>query len=495
MNKLTKGWLFLAISLFVFGSFFSCNDPARNNGVGVENGGKETYEVRFAISREDQGNITATVDGASISNGAKVEKGKKITFTVKLNDPNAYEVYSWEEATTGSELTKATLIVEKNTSVLAIIKGKDEKAPTIKSLRIYGKNVDVDELDDANIEVENFVKTLTSYDIVATFSLHGVLQEFPLTADKANLDVGANIVTVTLAPLVGQYIGWKGKVKITRKGAEQAKTLDSDVTLEALEVALVGVKDGRANIEAFNAVNGFNASSSGYYEIEDAKTAYVALKMKKAKPASGDFSIELTNKTAYEAPVVFERNTTGDQSYFGEKKIALSQGYNVLEVKVSNSDKSKTGVYTLVVKYNGGPNPLTIPLAQRKTLPGVYCPAQRKPLEGESPDLIWLMAIAGFCHNCDDALKVAGNKDNLANKYRGRGLRVVIVDKDGTPPSCDEKWKAAGAGFPLYNNRDNSLERFYKGTSGYPKNIAIKNGVGDVMPPAAESNIKHYFGF
>jgi len=29
-------------------------------------------------------------------------------------------------------------------------------------------------------------------------------------------------------------------------------------------------------------------------------------------------------------------------------------------------------------------------------LDGIYCPAQRKPLEGEKPDFVYLIAIAGW---------------------------------------------------------------------------------------------------
>ncbi|MGP1414425.1 MAG: hypothetical protein ACTTJ6_00630 [Treponema sp.] len=173
-------------------------------------------------------------------------------------------------------------------------------------------------------------------------------------------------------------------------------TIQTEARLEAIEVAMIGEKNGRGKLEAFNTLMGFESDKYGPYELEEAKTAYIALKMKVAKPTTGDFSIEVTNKTTYIEPVIFVRSVEHGDVYFGPGYITLSKGRNILEVKVKNPDNSKEKIYTIFVQYGGGIDPLKLDFDDRKIIPGIYCPAQRKPLEGELPDLVWMIVMAGW---------------------------------------------------------------------------------------------------
>ena len=181
----------------------------------------------------------------------------------------------------------------------------------------------------------------------------------------------------------------------------------SEVGLESIEVAIVDEESGRAKLEEFKSLEGFKSEKSGTYQTEEAKTACITLKVKKAKPASGDdFEVEVSNKTTYIEPLKFMREPEGDDSYFVLKEkynekwynkvVALSKGRNILEIKVKNPDKSVEGTYTVSVQYAGGPDPVALEMDERHIIPGIYCPAQRKPLEGEKPDLVWMIVMAGW---------------------------------------------------------------------------------------------------
>lgn len=171
----------------------------------------------------------------------------------------------------------------------------------------------------------------------------------------------------------------------------------NEAKLEAIEVALVGEKKGKPKVEEFKLLEGFNSEKLGPYTMEEAKTAYIEIKMKVGEATSGDFSIEAVNKTTYVAPISFKRKDGDQNGYFKQNRIALSKGANTIEVKVKSPDGSKEVTYTIMVQYGGGPDPTTIAdVKDRNIIPGIYCPTQRKPLDGEKPEYVWLMCVAGW---------------------------------------------------------------------------------------------------
>lgn len=171
----------------------------------------------------------------------------------------------------------------------------------------------------------------------------------------------------------------------------------NEATLEAIEVALVGEKKGKPKVEEFKLLEGFDSGKYGPYTMEAAKTAYIEVKMKVGKASGGDFAIEAVNKTTYVAPVTFQRKAGDKNGYFKQNRITLSKGTNTIEVKVKSPDGSKEVMYTINVQYVGGPDPTTVAdVKDRNIIPGIYCPTQRKPLDGEKPEYVWLMCVAGW---------------------------------------------------------------------------------------------------
>lgn len=89
----------------------------------------------------------------------------------------------------------------------------------------------------------------------------------------------------------------------------------------------------------------------------------------------------------------------------------------------------------------------------------------------------------------------AGNGNHIADKYKSKGLRVVVVDKDGRSHALSEdKWRAAGANFPLYNRFNNSFSPIYGDVHGYPSRICVKEWQKEKIYNC-ESEIKRIFGF
>ncbi len=244
----------------------------------------------------------------------------------------------------------------------------------------------------------------------------------PVTSGITKIEKGKEVIfTLTIKdPNSYELDGWEGAVKnkdnpliasltvskntkVTAKlkkiKGEDTELIPPELRLEAIEVALIGEKNGGAILEDFKLLSDFKGDKAGPYETEEAaKTAYITLKMKIARPANGDFSIRVANKTTYIEPVAFSRSSEGDINYFENFNdlIILSKGRNILEVKIKSPDNSKECTYTVIVKYDGGPDPLALEFENRKIIPGIYCPAQRKPLNGESPDLVWMIVIAGW---------------------------------------------------------------------------------------------------
>ena len=460
---------------------------------------KEKFKITFLASPSDQGNVTATVDGYPIESGVTaVEKDKLVIFT--LTPKEGFTIESWEGANNDiNNPFMANLTVSKNATVTAKLKAKVDSDLTLASLRIHHKDVDISNLSELKVEVENFVKSLNSSDIVAMFTYgeEKIPKEIIVKVDKEALDEGETLISLNIPALIGSYKAWERQVKITRRPAPQPKAIPNIIKIESIEVSLLAWENGKYKYGDYVPVENFNSTNAGPYTAQEAKTTYVAVRLKAEKPAGGDYSIELANKTTYLEPMSFSRATGENEAYFLPVKVILSKGYNVLELKVKTPDGTKEGVYTILVKYSGGPNPLAKPLEKRKIIDGVYCPVQRKPLEGETSDFVYLISMAGWCTYCGGALYEAGNGGHIADKYRSKGLRVMAVDRDGRSQAGSEaKWRAAGANFPLYSNFSNSFEAIYKDVKGYPSRICVKEWQGTkIMVMDYEGELKRIFGF
>ncbi|MGP1520518.1 MAG: InlB B-repeat-containing protein [Treponema sp.] len=460
---------------------------------------KEKFKITFLAFPSDQGNVTATVDGYPIESGiTPVEKDKVVIFT--LTPKAGYTIEDWEGANKDvNNPLMASLKVSKNATVTAKLKTKVDSELTLTSLCVHHKEMDISNLSDLKMEVENFVKTINSSDIVAMFTYDDVKfpKEIIVEVDKNALDEGDTIVNLSVPALIGSYKAWGRQVKITRKPAPTLNAIPNEIKIESIEISLLAWENGKYKYGDYVPIENFNSNNAGPYTSQEAKTAYVAVRLKAEKPATVDYSIELANKTTYLKPISFLR-ATDDDSYFGAgMPTVLSQGYNVLEVKVKSPDNSKEGVYTIIVKYSGGPNPLAMPLEKRKMIDGIYCPVQRKPLEGEKPDFVYLISMAGYCVYCPEALYEAGDGNHIADRYKSKGLRVMAVDKDGRLHDASEaKWKATGASFPLYSRLQNSFQPIYENISGYPSRICVKEWQGTkITVMDYEGELKRIFGF
>lgn len=295
----------------------------------------------------------------------------------------------------------------------------------------------------------------------------------------------------------GILFSCKNQNKNDAPGKKQPGVTETE--LETIEVALVSEKKGKPVIAEFKSLEGFNSGKYGPYTMEEAKTAYIELKMKVGKPSTGDFTIEAVNKTTYIPPVSFSRKTGDQDGYFKQNRITLSKGSNTIEVKVTSPDGSKEGVYTIIVQYGGGPDPSAIEMEKRNIIPGIYCPTQRKPLDGENIEYVWLICIAGWCGACPESLNLAGSGGgDVANKYKNNGLRVVAVDRDGSQTAESvKKWKTAGANYPLYTRDYCSFASFYKGLDTYPTSYFIKDLtlLKEIKGNFDEEAVKSVFGF
>lgn len=383
----------IAISLSMVGILFSCkNQNATDVPVPTE------FAITFGASPKTGANIKATVDGVPIKNGEKVKKDKEVVFELLLKDDYTLDEWTGEGVIADKDKPMvARLKVSKSVRVTANLKETTDPKLVLKSLAIHHKDVVITNLDDVRVEVENFVRTLHSNDVVATFTYEKQKKpaEIKVKVDKNDLDEGDTVVRLNVPPVEGRYATWNQKVTISRKTAPAPNYVESDLRVEAIEVSLLNEKK---KYEDYIAVENFNPEESGHYVIsKDAKTAYVAVRVKLEKPDGDDYSIKASNATTYMKPTGFSRLTGENASYLERKNIALSKGCNVLEIKVENPSGTSKATYTVVVKYDGGPDPLDIATVKaRKILPGFYCPAPRKPFEGESPDFVWLIGIAGW---------------------------------------------------------------------------------------------------
>lgn len=380
----------IAISFLLFGLVFSCktqNDVPNKSG---------KFVITFKVTPEEGGSITAIADDVPIESGAKVKKNTEVVFTLTLK--GNYTIDKWlGDGLKTNENNSLVFRLKVSQDVMVEAKLKDTSDPSLelKSLRMYNKDVELTNSNDVKVEVENFVQTLDSDDVVAkfTYGTHTIPEEIEVKIDKNRLGDDSTFVNLSVPAVEGSYKPWNQQVKITRKTAPEPGYIPEEVRLSGIEVALLTKKK---KYENYVSVRDFISTSSGpYLATEDAKTAYVAIRVKAEKPFSGDYRIELNNKTAYIETRKFSRGSNEESSYLILKDIALSKGHNVLEISVKSPVSDETRVYTVIVKYDGGPDPLTLEMEKRNVLAGVYCPAQRKPLEGESPDFVWMICISG----------------------------------------------------------------------------------------------------
>lgn len=92
---------------------FAYKDLAATNNISVSFKAVTYFTVQFA------GNITATADGASISTGADVAAGSKMTFTYSNNDDTSVRVIKWKNGETEYPLTEQ-LVIDSLMSALDI---------------------------------------------------------------------------------------------------------------------------------------------------------------------------------------------------------------------------------------------------------------------------------------------------------------------------------------------------------------------------------------
>jgi len=463
---------------------------------------KETeVPLIFFAEPKELGEVSATCEGVAIESGkGKVTIGKKVEFTLKLKDSEHYELYSWQGAKKDDlDPLKATLEVKEETNVVAIIsKKKGCGKVTCDSLVVCNKKVDIQDVENMKVEVDNVVDYIEAKDIIAMFFYKDdqeVPEALPIQVDRDKLDLGENVVNIEVEEVEGVHKGWKGKITIDRKNASVQEPISSNIRVSEIGTFLVDEKRKYGDVII---LENFDSQNAGPYRMKDAKTAYCAIRVKLEKPsATDDYEVYFENKNTY-TPIYKAKRMEGENfDYFVSSGIVLSKGFNILEVTVKTPDKKDVGVYKVVTKYAGGPDQSGLNAKKRKMLPGWYCPANRRPLDGELPDYVWGIGIAGYCMYCSEPLNRAGKVGRIAEKYSGKGLRVIAIDvQGGVPDGCVHKWREAGANYPLYDRVWNDFMSFYEAApKGYPRNLVIKKGNATMLYNGVEAEIRQFFGF
>lgn len=270
----------------------------------------------------------------------------------------------------------------------------------------------------------------------------------------------------------------------------------SEVQINSLEVALI---DKENKPKEFEKVQNFSVGKSGPYEAKDkAETAYIALRVNAEKPQVGDFDISVINLNTYGSEVAFRRGT-GTQVAFqnARKNIPLAKGRNNLDITIKSYDKKIKGTYRVVVEYEGGPD-FSDPkgVVPKALIDGIYCPAWRK---GDDEKFLWIICIAGNCGYCPLPLNGAGpcyfdvykkkvrkndkgedTGENLAQKFKDKGLRVVALEDGGSglynPRGAREKWNTSGRGYNMYTSKNNCFYEFCKPGEAVPQVYFFKEG-------------------
>lgn len=398
-HKLIGKFFLFSLSFLALSIIFSCKGG--NIPDNPPNTGEQGFQIDFNVDQSDQGSIEATVNGKAIKSGDRVKKGDTVVFVVEPNPGFTIEDWLGEGVKQDARnLLKATLKVSAQVTVTAKLKADVDPELKLHSLSLYGKGVDITNLDDVKIEVENFVKTLNANNVMATFTYknQNEPQSIAVVVYKNDLSEGDNLLTLRVLPVKGKYRYWKQVVKITRKVAPPPNNDNVEEIVKAIDVALLTAKKkgGRYKYKEYVPLDNFKTDNQGPYATEDAQTAYIAIRLKAEKSISGDYKFEFTNKNTYIKYNNFERGSGENEDYLFLKDIALSKGYNTLEIEIKSKKGNSKGKYTIIINYSGGPNLDELALKDRKILPGVYCPAQRKHLDGESPDYVWVMCIAGW---------------------------------------------------------------------------------------------------
>ena len=157
-----------------------------------------------------------------------------------------------------------------------------------------------------------------------------------------------------------------------------------DLMVKSIKFALF---DKNGNATTFQEAKKFNKRLSGPYILEkNPETAYITVQIDKPKPdQSGDFIVSVENENSFLDKIRLYRRSDGlfatkvdlnSGNIEGNKVVALSEGENVIVVKIELDGESAE--YKFNVKYDGGPdenNP--------DPIPGIYCPTMRKLSEEE----------------------------------------------------------------------------------------------------------------
>ena len=485
--------LLAVVAFFALGvSFFACKGAESGNLDKTKDGReKEYFTVTFSVDPSEQGSIVAMVGKEKIESGVTlIEKGKEVIFTLTIKDLKNYALESWKGAYQGIDPFTAKLEISGNAKVIAQLKKKNS-----------GKQ-------DGPFKVTYSLLPEVAGELTATFQDGTAIQSGVTLIDKGK----EVIFHLKITDSSYEFDEWVGvdqeeddhstaKLKVSSNKTVKAKLKkktdeeNKKATVSAIEVANVD-KDGM--IEEYVPFADFKEENVGPYTTKDAVTAYITLRVKVEKKAKEgeDFSLLLENKTTYNLPEELMRGENKEQEYFLSGRSVLSKGMNVFELKVINPDKSVRNKYTVKVNYAGGPDMLTLPIDKRRVIAGIYCPTLRKPLEGEVHEALWIIGIAGYCGQCNRALNAAGNQGHILEKYKDQGLRAVAIDfYPGVYAGAEEKWRDAGASYPLYTLTYNCLWNYIGQPTGFPHCVCVKEDRKWFFHQPNPAQIRDYFGF
>lgn len=148
-----------------------------------------------------------------------------------------------------------------------------------------------------------------------------------------------------------------------------------NLRMKSIETAMVGENNKPGD---YVKVKDFEEKKSGPYAAgEEGKTAYIYFRVEAGeKPEGKDFILTLENINAYNAQTSLKRGSGTDSEYFVGRSV-LSKGINRFVITIKSGDETESGEYRIAVDYKGGPNEAYI-TAENKSIPGIYCPTQRK---------------------------------------------------------------------------------------------------------------------
>lgn len=159
---------------------------------------------------------------------------------------------------------------------------------------------------------------------------------------------------------------------------------DSNPRLSLIHTASV---NNKGETGKYVTVKNFDGEGKEIFEAgHEAETAYIDIKLQTEVSASPnyDFSISMQNENTFEPPVTLERGKDTESGFFFGKMV-LSEGSNLISIKVSSIDLTQDKTYKITINYSGGSK------STEEIISGIYCPAQRKPSEGEKPEYVWVI--------------------------------------------------------------------------------------------------------